>query len=378
VIRAALLALFLLPGTAAAESLTLAFVPHPRHETVVVGEMVPATLRAVYDRKVARQRLEIAPSESFDWIQTTPEHWKEEMIDGKSWIVMERGLALVPKTAGLLHFGPATHDMTIIDENSARQERTVVAPPLSLSVGAYPVERGWHWVADAVTLTDELSTDPARLADGETVTRRVTLRAKGTLPEALPPRPVVSEPWLITFAAPVERQLYLTEDGPVSEVVWVWQFRPETGEPGVIPPIAIPYFNAATRRMDKVEIAALPIGYASFYTSQVQTGHFDAAGRLAEAGALLAGLAAGGALVLSRRAPDTTRAAWTRLRRRWSPLLRWRLRRAARDGDLLAARRLLAETRPEATDAAALLDAAIYGLDTGFDPAAFGRALRRA
>ena len=129
-IRAALLALFLLPGAAAAESLTLAFVPHPRHETVVAGEMVPVTLRAVYDRKVARQGLEIAPSESFDWIQTTPEHWKEEMIDGKSWIVMERGLALVPKRAGVLHFGPATHDMTIIDEKAPRQERTVVAPPL--------------------------------------------------------------------------------------------------------------------------------------------------------------------------------------------------------------------------------------------------------
>ena len=162
-------------------------------------------------------------------------------------------------------------------------------------------------------------------------------------------------------------------------MVWVWQFRPETGEPGVIPPIAIPYFNATTRRMDKVEIAALPIGYASFYTSQVQTGHFDAAARLAEAGALLAGLARRRRRSSSRRrAPDTTRAAWTRLRRRWSPLLRWRLRRAARDGDLLAARRLLAETRPEAAEAAALLDAAIYGPGTGFDPAAFRRALRRA
>ena len=111
----------------------------------------------------------------------------------------------------------------------------------------------------------------------------------------------------------------------------------------------------------------------------MQTGHFDAAGRLAEAGALARrARSPAAALVLSRRAPDTTRAAWTRLRRRWSPLLRWRLRRAARDGDLLAARRLLAETRPEATEAAALLDAAIYGPDTGFDPAAFRRALRRA
>ena len=94
----------------------------------------------------------------------------------------------------------------------------VVAPPVSLSVGAYPAERGWKWVAEAATLTDELSADPARLADGQTVTRRVTLRAKGTLPEALPPRPIVSEPWLISFAAPVARRLILTEEGPVSEV----------------------------------------------------------------------------------------------------------------------------------------------------------------
>lgn len=396
--RAALVLLaLLLPGVALAESLTMSFVPHPSHPTVVAGEMVPVTLRAVYDRKVAREALEIAPSESFDWIQSAPDHWKEEMIDGKSWIVLERALALVPKRAGVLHFGPATHRLTIIDERSQRQERTVVAPPLTLSVGAYPGARddvapplsiadgppqeghgGWHWVADAVTLTDELSTDPARLADGETVTRRVTLRARGTLPEALPPRPVVSEPWLITFAAPVERRLILTEEGPVSEVIWVWQFRPETGEPGVIPPVTIPYFNATTREMDAVRIAALPIGYASFYTSQVRTGHFGGPERLAEAGALLAGLVAGGALILSRRTPDTTRAAVARLVRRWSPASRWRMRRAARTGDLLALRRLLAEARPEATEAAALVERAIYRRGAAFDPDAFARALRRA
>lgn len=390
-----LLLALLLPRLATAESLTMSFVPHPSHATVVAGEMVPVTLRAVYDRKVALETLEIAPSQSFDWIQTEPDHWTREMIDGKSWIVMERELALVPKRAGLLHFGPATHTLTIIDEKSRRQQRTVVAPPLTLSVGAFPGDTGevapplavadgppqeghggWHWVADAVELTDELSTDPSRLADGETVTRRVTLRARGTLPGSLPPRPVVSELWLITFAAPVERRLILTGEGPVSEVVWTWQFRPETGEPGVIPPIKLPFFNATTREMDTVTIAALPIGYASFYSSQVRTGRFGGPERLAEAGALLAGLLAGAALVLSRHAPDTTRAALARLRHRFSPLLRWRLRRAARDGDLLTARRLLAETRPDAAEAAALVEEAIYRPGARFDPAAFRRALR--
>lgn len=376
-IRALLLLALLLPAAAAAESLTLAFEPHPRHGTVVAGEMVPVTLRAVYDRKVALEEMEIAPSDSFDWVQTAPDRWAEETIGGKAWIVMERDLALVPKRAGVLHFGPATHRLTIIDEASRRQDRTVVAPPLSLSVGAYPVERGWHWAADAVTLTDELSTDPSRLADGETVTRRVTLRAKGTLPEALPPRPIVSEPWLITFAAPIERRLTLTDDGPVSEVVWTWQFRPETGEPGVLPPVEIPFYNATTRAMDRVEIPALPIAYASFYTSQVQTGRFDTAGRLAEAAALATGLALGTALALRRHIPDATASRWRRLARRLSPTRRRRFHRALRDGDLLTARRLLAEMRPEARDAAALLDAAIYRPGTPFDPAAFRRALRR-
>ncbi len=373
-----LFALGLAPGATRAESLSMSFVPHPAHATIVAGEMVPVTLRAVYDRKIAVDKLEVAPSDSFDWIQVAPDRWQEERIDGKGWITMERDLVIVPRRSGPLRFGPATHTLTIIDEKSRRQDRVVVAPPLWLSVGAYPVERGWQWVAEEATLADALSTDPSRLADGETVTRRVTLRARGTLPEALPPRPIVSEPWLISFAAPVERRLVLTAEGPVSEVVWTWQFRPETGEPGVIPPVTIPYFNAAARRMDALEIPALPIAYASFYTSTVRTGRFNSRARLAEAGALAAGAVAGGALVLARRTPDPTRAAWTRFLRRWSPRLRWRLRRAARRGDLLTLRRLLEEARPDATEAAALVDAAIYRHDARFDPAAFAQALRRA
>lgn len=371
------LLVLLVPRLALAESLTLEFVPHPSHKTVVVGETVPVTLRGVYDRKVAREKVEIAPSDSFDWIQSAPDRWRDEMIDGRPYLTFERDLSIVPRRDGVLHFGPATHKVTIIDEKSRRQDRTVTASPLTLAVGAYPAERGWPWVAEEVTLTDELSTDPARLVDGETVTRRVTLRARGTLPEALPPRPIVSEPWLISFAAPVERRLVLTAEGPVSEAVWVWQFRPETGEPGVIPPARIPYFNAATRQMDSVEIPALPVGYASFYSNQVETGRFDMAARLAAAGALAAGLVAGAGIILARQAPETGRAAWAGLLRRWSPVRRWHLRRAARTGDLVALRRLLAETRPEAREAAALVEAAIYSPETHFDRAAFRQALRR-
>ena len=65
-----LLALALFPACGWAEgnlrlTITAQGNPHP-----VVGEMVPVVIRAVYDRKIANEKLEIAPSDSFDWIQT--------------------------------------------------------------------------------------------------------------------------------------------------------------------------------------------------------------------------------------------------------------------------------------------------------------------
>lgn len=362
-IRARALLLLLLAGSAQAETLSLRFEPHPAHGAPIAGEMLPVTLRAVYDRKISREAMTIAPSDSFDWIQTGPDHWQETTIDGHPYVTMERPLALFPRRPGVLAFGPATHRLTIVDEASRFQDRSVTAPPVSVSVGAFPLERGWKFAAAGVTLTDELSADPAHLVDGETVNRRITLRARDTLPEMLPPRPVVSEPWLITFAAPVERRLLLTDEGPVAEVVWTWSFRPETGEPGVVPPVTIPFFNTTTRAMDAVEIPALPIGYASFYSSQVETGRFGAGPRLATAGALLAGLALGAGLILRTHVPETTRAGWRRWLHRISPVTRWHLHRAARKGDLLALRRLATEGWPEAGAALAMIDRALYARD---------------
>ncbi|MGQ0563885.1 MAG: hypothetical protein ACT4OK_02280 [Gemmobacter sp.] len=309
--------------------------PHP-----VVGEMVNITIRGVYDRKVAIEKLEIDPTDAFDWIQTTPDDWHEEMIDGLSKIVVERHIAVWPKRAGLLQFGPARHRLTVIDKESRRQDALVTAQPLALSVGEFPDLHGWHLSARALELTDELSVDPAQLADGQSVTRKVRLRALGALPEHLPPRPVIAENWLITFAAPVERTLTLTADGPVAEAIWTWQFRPHTGEPGILEPVSIPWFNTTTRKLETVEIPALPIGFASFYTGQTPTGRFGILHVWGLGAALVLGAAAGLGFAAIRLAPETTAAGWRRLRRRFSPFVWAAYLRARRAGDLLAQRRL--------------------------------------
>lgn len=360
-VRLALLILWLSTLPALAEgNLTLRILADDSAQHALAGEMIPITIRAVYNRKIANEKLELAPTDAFDWIQTAPDDWHEEMIDGLPWIVMERHLAIWPRRAGVLHFGPARHRLTVIDKQSQRKDVVVEAPPLALSVGAFPAERGWKLAARALELTDDLSTDAAHLADGETVTRRVTLRALGSLPEHLPPRPVVSENWLITFAAPVERNLTLTADGPVAEAVWTWQFRPETGEPGVLAPVTIPWFDSTNRRMTTVEIPPLTIGYASFYTGRVPTGRIGAAQVWAIAGMVLLGLCLGLGLAAIRLAPAATHGIWTRLCRHWSPLPRIRMWQARQRGDLLALRRA-AEEAGLPPDRLARIDHAIYG-----------------
>ena len=358
-----LVLLLLLCGPALAQDapvMTMSIVPDPGHDTSVVGEMIPLTIRAVYDLKVANEKLEILGTGSFDWIQTGPDDWHEEMIDGLSRIVMERHIAVWPKQSGMVTFGPAVHHLTVIDRQSQRQDMDVTAQPLALSVGAFPTDRGWHLSAEEVELTDELSADAGHLPDGATVIRKVTLRALGALPEQLPPRPVVSENWLITFAAPVQRDLFLTAEGPVAQVVWTWEFRPHTGEPGVLEGVTIPYFNATTRRMDQVEIPSLPIAVASFFDAQTLTGVIAARQVWSLVGLAVAGLIAGLAVAALRLAPDASAAGWARLRRRWSPLPRLRLWQARRRGDLLAERRAAQDVGLSA-DRLAALDRRIYG-----------------
>lgn len=359
-VRLVFLLLWLAMPALAEGDLSLTITAEQTDKQPVVGQMINVTIRAVYDRKIANEKLEIDPSGAFDWIQTRADDWHEERIDGLPWIVMERHLALWPKRAGMLYFGPARHRLTIIDTQSQRQDVVVEAKPLALSVGEYPTQNGWHFAAAGVELTDELSTNAARLADGEQVVRTVTLRALGVLPEHLPPRPVVSENWLITFAEPVKRELTLTENGPVSEAIWKWQFRPHTGEPGMLEPVKIPYFNTVAHKIEAVQIPELFIGYASFYTGQVPRGRIESGQILWLLFAGFAGLLFGLAVAITRYAPEAAGQRWAKFRTRWSPFLRLKLWQAKRRNDLLTVRRL-AEQLGQSPERLAQIERQIYG-----------------
>ncbi|MDF2997271.1 MAG: hypothetical protein K0R27_2908 [Xanthobacteraceae bacterium] len=329
------LLLALVASSAHADSLRLV-VPQTQP---VVGEMIPIILRGEYTSLITLETLTFPNSDQYDWIQLARDQWRDEQVDGRTGRVLERRIAVFPRHAGPLTIGPVTHHLTVVGANNLREPLDVTAPPLTLTIAHFPAE-STPLSARSLTIEETLSAAPGALRDGETLTRRVTVKAEDTLPHLLPARPALREPWLISFAAPEQRTMQPTPDGPVTTVTWEWHLRPKTGEPGVLPAVAIPWFDTAARQMRTAEIPAIPFGYASFRDNRTGVDHLPtgqiSAALLAVAAGLIVGLAATFAGLSRRRRADMLRKL-----RRLSPFdpTRRRLKRAARTGDLFAIRR---------------------------------------
>ena len=327
--------LILFAGGARAESLRLV-VPEIQP---VVGEMIHVTVRGEYTRQIALETLTFPNSDAYEWMQLGRDRWQDEQIDGRTVRVFERRIAVFPRQAGTFAIGPATHHLTVVGANNLREPLDVEALPATLPVAPFPGE-STTLSARSLTIQDTLSATPGALRDGETLVRRVVLRAEGALPHALPPRPAMREPWLISFASPEQREMQLTPDGPLTTVTWEWHLRPKTGEAGVLPPVAIPWFDTVARQMRTAEIPAIPFGYASFRDNLTGSDRLPARQVRAALLAFAAGAAAGLAVAftgLSRH----RRADMLRILRKYLPFdpTRGALRRAARTGDLFAIRR---------------------------------------
>lgn len=333
-----LLLLLVLAGSAAAQDrdkARLELVLDPREAAPFAGEMVLATLRGIYRQNITREEVKLRPMTDFDWVRLGLDSWTEERIDGLPARVFERRLAFYPRRDGTLEILPIAHRLEVLGAGGKRETVIVRSAPVTLTVAPGPAAAGEPWLPlRALELSESWDTDPARLADGQSATRRIVLRAFGATPEMMPQQPVLRQPWLISFAPPEERNFQVTPEGPVSTVVWTWKLRPITGEPGVIPPVTIPWFDTGSRTPETATIPSASIGYASFSD--------NAAARWQSLGGggwpvwALSGLAALVVVALSLR----DRVPETGLRRRWQRrrLLR-RLRGHVRARDAAGARR---------------------------------------
>ena len=318
----------------------------------VVGEMVLMTIRGVYDVVITLEKMELPRVEGFDWVQIENDEWSREQVDGKEKSVFRRRIALFAKQAGDLKIGPFVHRLTVQPRAGGRIKMNIEAPPITLSIAPYPGGLdSWPFSAKLLEYSDEWSADPSTLGDGDTVVRTVTLSALGVVPELVPPQPPMRAYWLITFSPPEQREMILTEKGPITKVTWSWEMRPITGEPGVIREYTIPWLNTQTREMEMMELDAAPFGYASFAENKNALALTAGDGRPVLGAIALAGLAVSGVFLLGTL--------------RVGPALRWTsVRRVALNGLAKSAMMLAAFRR----DPAALRRATYFFLETAAKP----------
>ncbi|WP_207103157.1 BatD family protein, partial [Paracoccus shandongensis] len=285
------LLLWLLAGPALAQGDTRLMVLHD-HGNPVVSEMVELTIRGEYDLTVSLEDMQFPNSPDYDWIQVARDDWHKERVNGRLLQIFERKVALFPRRAGVLTVGPINHRLTFVQDNGQRAETTVTAPPITLGVKPFPTDAP-PLSARQLTLTDELSAEPGKLKKDEILTRRVTIEALGALAHQLPARPDLSEPWLILFSQPEQRETVLTEAGPVARVVWEWQLRPRTGEPAILHAEAFSWFDTDNRQVEVAPLKPIPFGFAGFGSN------FGAPDQAAWRNWPLAALALGGGMAVS-------------------------------------------------------------------------------
>lgn len=328
-----LLLLILVALPARADSLRM-IIPDIRP---VVGEMIPITIRGEYTGPISIEKMVFPDSASYDWMQVSRDKWADERVDGKLFRTFERHIAVFPRQPGTLTIGPVTHTLTK-SVGMTRPVSEVMAQPITLAVLPYP-GGGRPLAARNVTVTDEFSKDPSKLREGETFTRKITLKAEGTMAHLLPPRPLIREPWLISFAAPELRETHLTKEGPVAIAIWEWTLRPHTGERGSLMPIQFPWYSTLLRKREGALTLPVEIGLASFGENFGGAASPPARLKLQAAALGLTGLAVALIAGLMGFAPANRQALAARLRRlRPNPHKR-ALRRAAANGDLMTLRR---------------------------------------
>lgn len=381
-VRYLLALLFLIAGPAFGQDTLRLIIPENMRP--VVGEMIPVTIRGQYDGHVALEKMTFPDSQSYDWIQTQPDDWHKERVEGREWQIFERKIALFPRRDGNVTIGPVTHQMTMAD-GGARAQVNVTAPKISLTISPYPAP-GLPLAARNLKVVDELSADPSKISDDQTIQRRITITAEGTMAHLLPPRPDLREKWLISFTSPEVRETRLTANGPMGFVQWEWSMRPITGEQGTLPPIRFSWFDLAKRELRGAITQPIIFGYG-----HVGAGLDGDAGRAwpmrltAAAAAVFGAIAALGLLLWGRGLAG--RAALAGAVRRWLPNPhRAALRQAASQDDLLVLHRVAGDYARHAratgrrVDPAPLqrLDLAIFSPQAApFDRGAFLRDLTR-
>ncbi|MBY6047204.1 hypothetical protein [Vannielia litorea] len=321
------------------------------------GEMVLMTIHGVYRRHIARESLVQPELEGFAWMQLGQDYWYETRERGQPVKNFRRRMALFPERDGQLEIGSFTHHLTLIDADDDWFDHDLRSAPVPLQVAPAPA-RDWWFPARRLEVSDSWSNAPDQLAQGEGVLRIVRVAATGAAPQMIPPMPELRSPSGLVFAHPEKRLVELSPEGPVSVAFWRWTIQPGNGVSAITEPMEFEWYDTVARQPRRVRIGAQRVAYTEPLVARPGIAVAGAdRGRSALAAAGF-GVVAGLAVLL-----------WGQKlgRPRFADPLRWRIRQAARRGDLTALRRAgaaLVRRDGRGQGALARLDDAVFGRGT--------------
>lgn len=181
----------------------------------------------------------------------------QEQDNGREWQVVERTFAVIPQQTGTLQiprqeFQGRKRDgqgaVAFLRAHSEPQQITVNPPPDNFS--------GDLWLpAASLDIREEWSSDPDSLEAGESITRTLTVRGLGVLPEALPALEIDYPDAVREYPDPPIPESRFTENTLESRVQKSAALVPLEAGTTTLPEIRIPWWDVVD---DQERVAVIP------------------------------------------------------------------------------------------------------------------------
>ena len=168
---------------------------------------------------------------------------------GEPWATIAWRYLLYPQASGPKTLAGARFTGII---SKSRTERAIVdfsgaATEIRVKPAVFPANQPWL-VADSLALTEEWMGDPAQLAAGEEIERRLIVTAQGALAEQIPDVEMPRVPGLEVTRIGHKRVNRIHESGSEATAIFRYRIRAQRPGPAILDTIRLRWWNGAEGR----------------------------------------------------------------------------------------------------------------------------------
>jgi len=224
---------------------------------VYVQQHLTLTQRVYYQPPLLRGELPAPEIENaiVERVGEQEEYTEEE--NGREWQVVERTYLVVPQSTGQLIIPPQEFQGRKRDAQGAIAFMRASSPELQVTVNPPPAEfTGDVWLpASSLDVQEEWSSDPETMEAGESINRKVTVRALGVLPEAFPNLEIDYPDTIREYPDPLTTSSRFTEDKLEATAQKSAALVPLEAGTTHLPELRIPWWDVIN---DRERVAVIP------------------------------------------------------------------------------------------------------------------------